>query len=84
MLPPIRGTGIARTRVLERDYLPVSNATAQQFSFQWRVPAKLFLVPFGSSGCRAFVAQGIERPPPERKVVGSNPIEGTQQKLPSL
>src|SRR6185312_330975 len=40
-------------------------------------PAKLFLVPLGSHGCRAFVAQGIERPPPERKVVGSNPIEGT-------
>ena len=26
---------------------------------------------------RALVAQGIERLPPEQKVVGSNPIEGT-------
>lgn len=50
---------------------------ARSFYIPRPAPAKLFLVPFGSHGCRAFVAQGIERPPPERKVVGSNPIEGT-------
>ena len=33
--------------------------------------------PLVHSGGRALVAQGIERLPPEQKVVGSNPIEGT-------
>ena len=35
-----------------------------------------------SSHGHAFVAQWIERPPPERKVAGSNPVERTYRSLP--
>ena len=63
--------------VVMLNYSTPARLVERRFYIRRPAPAKLFLVPFGSHGCHAFVAQGIERPPPERKVVGSNPIEGT-------
>ena len=64
-------------------WTPFPDTDAIRFSLQ-----ATFLLSSRTSGWQqqepwiALVAQGIERLPPEQKVVGSNPIEGTEKPPP--